>query len=187
MQCPIDKSEMISTELDGFSIDECPQCKGVWLDSSEFEQIKDKFEPDANWIDFNIWKHEDQFVYTTSPRQCPNDKVAMVSLKYGDTEVEIDCCTHCHGLWFDNGELTKILQTLENEINQTTSSEYLAESLGEARDIVTGKEGFASDWRDLSTVLRLFQYRLLSEKPNLYKALYIAQRAGLGLAGYNVD
>jgi hypothetical protein len=37
----------------------------------------------------------------------------------------------------------------------------------------------------LRTLLKLFQYRVLVEKPTLAKALFAIQRTGLGLAGYN--
>ncbi len=187
MQCPNDKMEMIQRELGEVQVEECPQCKGTWFEQTEFEKAKDSIEPDANWLDFEIWKHEDQFKLDLRGILCPKDSTKLVALVYGETGVEVNYCTQCQGIWLDAGEFEKIVQALDDELTSMSASEYLSASLTEAREVVTTPEKFTSEWRDLMTVLRLFQYRALAEKPALYKALYVIQKTGLGLAGYNVD
>jgi hypothetical protein len=41
--------------------------------------------------------------------------------------------------------------------------EYLRATLEEAKELITGPESRLSEWRDLTTVLRFLQYRVLSE------------------------
>jgi hypothetical protein len=185
MRCPKDKIEMISQKLEGVLIDECPQCKGIWFDQGELDSVKDALEPDINWIEVELWRHEDRFDLSLGQGLCPRDEVRMMSLKYGEEAIEIEYCLQCHGIWLDGGELKKIISTLDAELDKMSASDYLIESLKEAREVFTGEENLASQWKDLNTLFKLFQYRALVEKPGLYKALYAIQRTGLGLAGYN--
>ena len=39
MKCPLDGSDLIMTERQGFEIDYCPKCRGVWLDRGELDKI----------------------------------------------------------------------------------------------------------------------------------------------------
>ena len=185
MLCPNDNIEMMQRDLEGVQIDECPRCQGIWFDQGELDAAKDAREPDINWIDIELWRQEDRFNLALSERQCPKDHANMVSLKYGEPSVEIEYCLECRGMWLDRDEFRKIVSTLEGELDQLSASDYLVESLKEAREIISGEENLTSQWKDLKTILRLFQYRALVEKPALYKALYAIQRTGLGLAGYN--
>ena len=187
MQCPKDKIDMIRREVGGVQVEECPQCKGIWFEQTEFLKAKDSVEPDAIWLDFEIWKHEDQFKVDLRGIQCPKDGTRLVALGYGETGVELNYCTQCQGIWLDGGEFEKIIKALDDELTSMSASEYLSASLTEAREVVAAPEKFTSEWRDLMTILRLFQYRALAEKPSLYKALHVIQKTGLGLAGYNVD
>ena len=185
MKCPRDNVEMNHRDLDSVVFEECPQCGGIWIQQEELRKAKDMADPDLGWMDFEIWREEDRFQPHLSELTCPVDNIAMVSIKYGETAVLIDYCPQCRGIWLDRGELEKIIQSLEQELEEMNASEYIHASLTEAKELVTGKESFASEWRDLMTVLRLFEYRALSEKPGLSKILYVIQRTGLGLAGYN--
>ena len=96
---------------------------------------------------------------------------ALVAIEYGDTGVEIDYCNGCRGVWLDADEFGKIIAHLSEDLLTTESSEYLRASLEEAKELVTGPESFLSEWKDLATVLRMLQYRLLGENPRLGRAL----------------
>jgi Zn-finger nucleic acid-binding protein len=37
--CPIDGSELAARRRSGIEIDECPECRGVWLDSGELDGL----------------------------------------------------------------------------------------------------------------------------------------------------
>jgi hypothetical protein len=50
-------------------------------------------------------------------------------------------------------------------------ADYVRASLGEAREIIAGPESLLSEWRDFLTVLRMLEYRILSNNPRLGKAL----------------
>jgi hypothetical protein len=49
--------------------------------------------------------------------------------------------------------------------------EYIVASMEEAKEIISGDEGFISEWKDFLTVTRLLQYRVLVDNPILANAL----------------
>ena len=175
-QCPKCQTGLQAADIGPVEVDECRECKGVWFDTDELRQAKDATDTDLNWMDFEIWKHEDRFESQPSARKCPSCEKPMVSLRYGETQVEIDYCQSCQGTWLDGGEFEKIINSLEKEILTKSFSEYVKESLQEAREIVTGPESFLSEWKDFATVLRMMQYRLFVEHPGLLEAIINAQR-----------
>ncbi len=44
---------------------------------------------------------------------CPTCKSDMVVIEYN--EIELDYCTNCRGVWFDSGELTLLLNSIDIE------------------------------------------------------------------------
>jgi Zn-finger nucleic acid-binding protein len=41
-RCPRDGTELTTRKLHGVSIDECPKCKGMWLDHGEMEALAER-------------------------------------------------------------------------------------------------------------------------------------------------
>ncbi len=79
-------------------VDQCRTCGGIWFDQRELEMImtvavKDLVVPSGA---------------AETDRMCPRDFEAMYSFKYPQTEVTVDMCKKCSGLWLDGGELTEI-------------------------------------------------------------------------------
>lgn len=171
MKCPSCQSRFETRLIGGVEIDECSGCQGIWLDADELRQIKDGTNKDLNWVDFDLWKHSDRFRVNSNRMKCPTCTTALVAIDYDDTGVEVDFCTQCRGVWLDGGELDKIISRLSEELQNMDTSDYLRASLEEAKELVTGSESFLSEWRDLATVLRLLQYRMLTENPRLASAI----------------
>jgi len=180
MQCPRCDVALIAHGVEGVEIDKCPQCKGLWFQQGELRDAKDVAAPDVRWLDFEIWKHMDHFRFSVLPLICPKCKIPMVAVSYGDTDVEVDYCPKCQGIWLDEGEFERIIHALTQELATRTVSDYVRASLEEATEVVTGPESRVSEWRDLTTVLKLFQYRLLAENPGLYEVLASFQRVAAG-------
>jgi len=122
-------------------------------------------------MDFELWKHEDRFRASERHVDCPKCGTSLVSIDYDRTGVEVDFCARCRGVWLDSGELEKIIVNLSEELLTKDVSDYVRASLEEARELVTGPESVVSEWRDLSTVLRMLSYRLLSDNPTVGRLL----------------
>ena len=167
MNCPLDAAILEPHVIDAVTVEECPKCRGSWLSEDQLRKAKDAAEPDLNWLDFDLWSAKDEFHATWSSRKCPQCQRQLAIIGYGKTGVSVDYCPDGHGLWLDKGELDAIIARLDAEANSKTVSEYVTASLGEAKEIVTGGEGFASEWKDFASIVRLLEYRILSEHPTL--------------------
>lgn len=148
-------------------VDQCPNCKGVWLDHDELRLAKDHADRDLNWMDFEIWKHPELFEAEPRHLKCPKCEVDFVAICYGATRVPVDYCRKCKGIWLDRGEFKRIIDALENELTTKTVPEYIRASIEEAKELVTGSEPFLSEWRDFKTVLWLLELRFFVEHPKL--------------------
>jgi len=167
MQCPKCNDTMEVKNIESVEINVCSKCAGVWFDQDELRKAKDQTEPDLNWMDFEIWKHEDRFKFSQKPAKCPKCQIDLVIINYEDTDIEIDYCPQCQGTWLDEGEFDKIVTALNSELANKSLPNYVRASLEEAKEIITGPESFISEWKDFMTVLRMFQYRFFIENPKL--------------------
>ena len=174
-ECPNCKKELEPKNIGSVEVEECKSCKGTWFDKGELKEAKDQKDPDLNWMDFEIWKHEDQFSAAGSDRSCPICNVPMFKVAYGTTGVAVDFCKKCNGTWLEKNEFQKIVKSLELELSSKTFTDYIKEAVREGLEIVSGPESLASEWKDFSTVLRMMQYRLLVEHSALQKAITSVQ------------
>lgn len=116
MECPKCGKEMKKKVKKNIQIDECHSCGCLWFDADQLRRMKDAFDKDLDWMDFDIWKHEKEFRVVKNPRKCPKCRTDMVTIQYGNTNVEIDYCTKCKGILLERGEFSKIIRSLEHEL-----------------------------------------------------------------------
>jgi len=177
MNCPCCSTELKSKMIEDIQVDECPDCKGTWFEEGQLRQAKDLSDSDLNWIDFEIWKHQDKASARSKDIACPHCRKTLVTIDYGDTGVEIDYCPQCKGIWLDKGEFKKIIEALTEELLTKSFSDYIKASIEEAKEIVTGQESFLSEWKDFVTVFRMMRYRLFVENPKLLQTVIAIQKA----------
>jgi Zn-finger nucleic acid-binding protein len=109
MKCPVDKSVMMVVEHRRIELDFCLKCSGVWLDSGELGLliavlISEGAKIPALEVDKSI---------TKARRKCPICGTKMDKAWVGnDPKILIDRCPAEHGLWFDAGELQKVLREM---------------------------------------------------------------------------
>ncbi len=111
MECPRCKKPLIILELDRVEIDYCASCQGVWLDSGELELLLESSRQT------NIEYHPDTDA-RERPLKCPRCHKKMDKIRSGkDRPVLLDSCKNGHGLWFDGGELERILKNEKIDSN----------------------------------------------------------------------
>jgi Zn-finger nucleic acid-binding protein len=99
---------MIVLELDQIEIDHCVACGGTWLDAGELELLLDGAENGNSLltsVEENVAAHEKK-------RKCPICEKKMSKVAYncgGKERVVVDKCKKNDGLWFDEGELTDLI------------------------------------------------------------------------------
>jgi Zn-finger nucleic acid-binding protein len=173
--CNVDLEVQIDWPVEG---DQCPKCGRTWFEDDELRQAKDAFDVDLNWLDFELWTEWKSLDLQQKESACPGCGDGLVSVLYGNTGVQVDCCPRCKGLWLEKGVFTAIIDALTAELLNKPFSQYVKASLQEAKEIVVGPESLRSEWKDFKTVLRFMQYRLLSENPRLSQALSDVQASG---------
>ena len=92
------------------AVDQCRSCGGIWFDRKELEVIMALADQDLS-----IPSGAEE-----TKRACPRDFELLVTFRYPQTEVMVDMCRVCQGLWLDGGELTEIRKQLEElgELNR---------------------------------------------------------------------
>ncbi len=107
MNCPHCKEPMIILELNEVEIDHCHDCSGIWLDAGELGLLLDNSEEKEKILSsFDIVSKTGEKKY-----KCPRCRKKMEKVNVGDQEhVLIDRCKYGHGLWFEKGELPKIIE-----------------------------------------------------------------------------
>ncbi|MFW6253413.1 MAG: zf-TFIIB domain-containing protein [Chitinivibrionales bacterium] len=98
MHCPKCDADTENISCQHITVDRCKQCKGIWFDLLEHEELKqikgseciDIGEPDTE---------------INQDMQCPKCNVNMLLLSDpAHPQVEFQKCPVCHGAYFDAGK-----------------------------------------------------------------------------------
>ena len=112
MKCPIDQRELAPRNYEsGIVIDGCPECHGVWLQQGELERIQESVERDYS-DELQAIRDTIATAYAMArdrqdaERHCPNCDAVLHRREYGyASQILIDACAKCRGVWLDRGEL----------------------------------------------------------------------------------
>ena len=151
LMCPVCATPMASVEHHHITIDICNTCKGAWFDAGELKAlIAAELQERDDIPDAPITKpgkvvlpdrmDEDQ-------RICPRCDAPMHKVNYGyDSNVVVDHCTACDGMWADTGEVYDLAVYMKGNPTRRALGEAL---LGEAR--------YFSTLRDISGAVDALQ------------------------------
>lgn len=110
MKCPRCQSTLqnvvIPEQKTKIEVDQCPDCKGIWFDYGELQEIERIVEP----VLFEIRKIPSEYDQLTA-LNCPFCDLhpRMDKAEHSrDAKVIMDICEHCNGIWLDGGELEAI-------------------------------------------------------------------------------
>ncbi len=140
MKCPRDETELRSRKYEAdIDVDACPSCGGIWLDKDELEVIQESKEHDytaelGRMPELGIQAYALARQKLQQTISCPNCAAEMEGCEYARcSQVMIDVCPKCHGIWLDKGELEAL------EV-------FFERSRLEAREL---RRGFFADFRTL--------------------------------------
>jgi len=103
MNCPACGEPQVIVEHDGVELDLCFAGHGIWFDGQELGQM---LGPDAAELERELAA----LPQGRSGRPCPRcDKPMEEVAAPGSSGVLLDRCARGHGLWFDDGELERML------------------------------------------------------------------------------
>lgn len=131
MKCPVDKSVMMVVEHRKIELDYCLQCSGVWLDSGELELLVSVLKAEGANLSAADLTTPTRAAVSQAKRKCPICGRKMEKVWLGkEPRVLIDSCPLGDGLWFDSGELQRVIH--EMEYPGTPPSPGVLPFLGEA-------------------------------------------------------
>ncbi|MCH2202790.1 MAG: zf-TFIIB domain-containing protein [Fuerstiella sp.] len=126
MKCPLDGHELARQRYEAdIDIDKCSECGGVWLDHQELERLQDTREHDYSDEIKQLPNLVDQAYVMALARskptvQCPSCDQEMERREYGScSQVMIDVCPTCRGIWLDNGEISALEIFFERARSET--------------------------------------------------------------------
>jgi Zn-finger nucleic acid-binding protein len=86
----------------GWTVDRCANCRGLWFDAREQEQLKDVEGSEA----IDVGKPAGSTVPpTTGKVKCPVCNTQMIQMvDHRQPHLKFESCTVCYGAFFDAGE-----------------------------------------------------------------------------------
>jgi Zn-finger nucleic acid-binding protein len=116
MLCPVDKIPAIVVEYNDIELDYCTQCRGVWFDTGELELLLASAGLGGHEAFLESVLSSAAADVGEKKRRCPicNLKMKKAYIDRQDKTV-VDICPDGHGIWFDGGELERLLSELAAE------------------------------------------------------------------------
>ena len=151
--------------------DYCPDCLGIWFEEDELRLAKDVKDRNLRWLDIDLWKDEEKFKISPGQKLCPHCRLPLYEVNYGTSDIRVDLCNICHGIWLDRGEFKKIIQYLKAEADQEVWEHYLKNFKEELWEIFSGPETIREEIDDFLTILKVLNYKFAVQHPNLAKII----------------
>lgn len=172
MLCPTCKKiKLDQIILSGVEADYCPKCLGLWFEEEELRLAKDYKDKDLAWLDIDLWQDEKKFIISQSQKICPHDRLPLYETSYPDSNIKVDLCNICKGVWLDRGEFKKIIQYLKDKASKEVLDNYLKNLREEFGEIFQGPEDLKEEINDFVAVLKLFVYKFNTQHPAIAKII----------------
>lgn len=167
MNCPNDNEKLEKVLFHNVEVDYCPRCLGIWFDQDELRLAKDDKDKNLNWQDIDLWRDKSKFSVIKITKLCPVCRVGFVEINYDKAKTKVDFCKNCQGVWLDRGEFKQIMAYLKNKSDYEILYKYTKSLVSELWEVFSGPETFRSELEDFLTLLKLFNYKFITQHPNL--------------------
>ena len=133
MICPTCHNVMIVVEHEKIELDYCTNCSGTWFDSGELELMLESMELEDGSLSLSDIFASPEAKTAEKKRRCPICSQKMKKTIIGEKpEVLIDRCPKGDGLWFDGGEVSRLItQQVEKPGAKSDSQERILTFLGD--------------------------------------------------------
>ena len=111
MQCPKCNAGMEVVVFQGFEVDRCVRCKGLWFDRMEKEDLM--LLEGAGSIDVGDDEESEynELVFV----ECPKCYSILDQVEHEEPYIKYEFCRTCHGSFFDAGEFRALVETRGGE------------------------------------------------------------------------
>jgi len=163
MYCPNDNEQLEKILFYNVEVDYCPKCLGMWFEEDELRLAKDNRDNQLNWLDFDIWRDKPKFDISYSKKYCPACRVGLVEVRYDNSTVKVDFCKLCKGVWLDRGEFKRIVNYLKHKYDYEILHHYTKNLIKQLWEVFSGPESFRSELEDFLTLLKLLNYKFITQ------------------------
>ncbi len=112
--CPVCTVALVPQTHLGVTLDVCPTCAGIWFDADELTRLRQIDPTVLPRIDLQYQPVVERFDPPWE-RLCPVCRVPLSRYNYLYTSnIQLDTCDQCGGIWVDDGELIKMNQVLQD-------------------------------------------------------------------------
>lgn len=167
MLCPKCKKELDKAIMMNVEVNYCPKCFGIWFDEDELRLAKDKKDENLNWFDIDLWRDQKKFEISRGGRLCPSCRMLLYEVEYDNSKVRVDLCNLCKGIWLDKGEFKRITKYLKERADYEVLYYFSKNIRQEFWEIFIGPEKMREEIVDFLTLLKLFNYKLVVQRPHL--------------------
>ena len=150
MQCPRDGTTLTSEPYEGdVVVERCASCAGLWLDSGELKAVQETIEHDyageLQQINAVARAYEIARQQARPEIDCPVCHSHLEPREYAYcSQILIDRCVTCGGVWLDAGELQALEKFFETARAESQEEQAQEEARSEMR-----RGFFASLWQRL--------------------------------------
>ena len=144
LNCPRCNVALNEKKFKDIDVDHCPQCKGLWLEFHELDQLED------HSMDSDDTKGMLEYARRKSDISCPHCNEVMETFNYRAHNLPIDHCTNEHGYWLDEGEEKKVLDIMKQRVRDLKRSSSAEESWSKFLER-GGTRSFLAKVKDLFT------------------------------------
>lgn len=135
LTCPKCHKTLYARDLNGVEVDYCEEgCKGIWFDEGELQKVRqsEKSGIYAEQTGSFKEKSKDDSI-KEADRTCPKCGESAKLNRYNwdlKSDIFLDTCPQCKGVWLDFGELEGMSKYLEGSSNKSEQEmEVLKEKL----------------------------------------------------------
>lgn len=108
--CPKCHATLAYVRREGQLLEVCTQCKGVWFDPGELTLL------------IEVYRKIDDQSGVASKVACPRCRTELRELAFPGTQVMVDRCPGCQGIWLDGGELEQLKEALRGLVGKVDES-----------------------------------------------------------------
>lgn len=148
MKCPSCSGRLREIKSKTALVDICRDCMGIWFDSGEFVDFARKLTESEKISPTETRLFEPRKVHTLEKvkeqtKTCPRCNQAMKRFNYSyDSNVFLDKCPNCKGIWTDGGEIQQVARYLKDDPRIKSIGKDLAEQKRNMEDL-QGWGGFS--------------------------------------------
>lgn len=141
MKCPVCSNLLQQAKTKSAIIDVCPACKGIWFDAGEqFVDLARSLSKSEDIPSEKLRLFEKRNVQTLKTikegyKLCPICSKELRKFNYSyDSNIFLDKCRYCGGIWTDGGEVRRIASYLKTDPRVVEIGKYFAEHVRKMED-----------------------------------------------------